>query len=119
MLKRLIATATALIALASFGSVADAATKSKLYLSFQAGTPNLFVAELVSNKEACADGRKVTIYKVQTGKDKRVGADRSFAGKGDSYVAIIKSASADPGKYYAKVKGTDDCEAAKSKKLTI
>lgn len=124
MPKRLIVGATVLFAVATLGQTAHAGSqaKTKLLVSYQAGstgTADLFVVELQSSKTACTDGRKVTIYKAQPGKDKRIGAERSFAGKGDSYVAIIESNATKPGKYYASAKETSACEAAKSKKTTV
>jgi hypothetical protein len=124
LFKRLLALTTVFVAFTAFGQAADAGSQAstKLLTSFQAGsteTPDLFVVELQSTDADCIDGRKVTVYKLESGKDKKVGADKSFAGKGDSYVAIIESNATAPGKYYASVKETGGCKAAKSKKITI
>jgi hypothetical protein len=112
------------IALTGFAQTAAAGNQAstKLFTSFQAGsttTPDLFVVELQSKDTHCMDGRRVTVYKAESGNDRKIGAARSFAGKGDSYVAVIKSTATEPGKYYASVKETNQCDAAKSKKTTV
>ena len=122
---RLIAAATVVVAVTAGGQAAYAGggpAKTKLTTSFQAGavgSQDLFVVEVQSKDTDCADGRKVTIYKVESGKDRKIGADKSFAGKGDSYVAIIESLGTTTGKYYASVKETNACQGAKSKKTTV
>jgi hypothetical protein len=122
--KRLIAVATVVTALTAGGQTAHAGgpVKTKLITSFQAGSvgsQDLFVVEVQSKDADCADGRKVTVYEVRQGKDRKVGADKSFAGKGDTYVAVIDSLGTPPGKYYASVKDTNACKGAKSKTVTV
>jgi hypothetical protein len=115
---------TVFVAVSVVGQTAYAGgqAKTKLFTSFQAGStevPDLFVVEVQSKDTDCSDGRKVTVYKAESGKDHKIGAEKSFAGKGDTYVAVIESQGTKPGKYYASVKETSHCKAAKSDKITI
>ncbi len=69
-----------------------------------------------ASKLSCQNGRKVTIYRKENGKDTKVGTEKTFSGKGDSEgVFIVPDSSPSEGTYYAKVKEKGNCDADKSK----
>lgn len=73
-----------------------------------------FDGQVKSNKEdKCANGRKVTVFKVKPGKDKKVGSDVAQA-DGDGYMWFVVDETAS-GKHYAKAGRVDGCESDKSK----
>ena len=115
-MKRITVIATlAALCVAVYVPVAHA---SHLDVFIDAGTAEQFVGH-VEGKESCLEDRKVTLYFVKQGHDKKIGADKTFAGKGDTWAWIVKTSNDDlaDGKYYAKVKASGDCPGGKSKKL--
>jgi hypothetical protein len=94
-----------------------AAMGSSFKVFIDSGSEDQFVGH-VEGKESCLDKRKVTLYFARQGKDKKIGAAKTFEGKGDTSAFIIKTSNDNlsDGKYYAKVKATDECSGGKSKK---
>src|SRR3712207_5392663 len=102
LLTGVLAAAVAALALAS-ATVAGDAPKDKITISAQEGGFSGFV---ISSRERCQNGRKVTLYKRKPGKrsprrDKKVGSDIATP-NGDGAQWRIEITS--PGKYYAYAK---------------
>ena len=71
----------------------------------------------VFGKKACAKGRRVFIFRVRPGKDKKLGSTRSRKSTGTEnfYPFSYSEPGVAPfGGYYAKVKPTDTCKGARS-----
>ncbi len=118
MLKRIIL-ATVLCTLLVAGAASAHGHKAKVKLEVSAYQPTtngngIFIGSVDSKKKSCADGVNVTLYLRKSGKDKKIGAKKSFAGKGEGYSFIIKSKKTKEGNYYATTKGTSKCMPAKS-----
>jgi len=72
-----------------------------------------------SNKPAkCAKNRKVVVFKVRPGKDKRIASDTASK-NGNRYTWSIGNPGLKPGRYYAKAPATPKCKGAKSKVLRV
>jgi len=68
-------------------------------------------------KKACAKGRRVFIFRVREGKDKKLGSTRSRKSTrtNNFYPFSYSEPGAAPsGDFYAKVKPTDACKGARS-----
>src|SRR5688572_10225987 len=71
----------------------------------------------VFGRKACAKRRRVFIFRVRPGKDAKVGSTRSRkSNRTDNFYPFSYSepGAAPFGEYYAKVKPTDTCKAARS-----
>jgi hypothetical protein len=99
------------------GALATVAQAAQFKVFIDSGTDIQFVGH-VEGKSNCLEGRKVTLYFSRQGKDKKIGSDKTFEGKGDTIAWIVKTSNDNlaDGKYYAKVKETGDCPGGKSKK---
>ena len=76
--------------------------------------------EVSSSKVSCMKDRKVTAYRVQPGKDKRLGAERTF--KNPSVAQYLWRVEVDHlpvGKYYGVAKETRKCRGDKSEKFKL
>ena len=68
-------------------------------------------------KKACAKGRRVFIFRVREGKDKKLGSTRSRKStRTENFYPFSYSepGAAPSGEFYAKVKPTDTCKGARS-----
>ncbi len=76
--------------------------------------------DIISPRKACKNRRLVLIFRVRPGADAKVGSTRSFKGMVDNgyYWTFFKVGAAQRGRYYAKVKPTDQCEGDRSGTLT-
>jgi len=115
--KRNLFLIVAAIAAAAMAPSSAQATKSKVVIGYHSGGPGgSWVGEVKASKLSCQNGRKVTIYRKENGKDTKVGTEKTFSGKGDSEgVFVVPDSSPTEGKYYAKVKEKGNCDADKSK----
>jgi len=71
----------------------------------------------VFGKKACAKGRRVLIFRVRSGKDKKLGSTKSRKStRTENFYPFSYSEPgvAPFGEYYAKVKPTDTCKGARS-----
>ena len=83
-------------------------------------TGSNWIGQVKSSKSSCENGRKVTIYRVEDGKDTKIGKDKTQSGKGDTEgVFFVTHQAAPAGKYYAKVEPKSDCDGDKSKVFEI
>ncbi|HEY8466087.1 MAG TPA: hypothetical protein VIL04_04720 [Solirubrobacterales bacterium] len=72
-----------------------------------------------SNKPVkCAKNRKVVVFRVRPGKDKRIASDTASK-NGNRYQWSIGNPGLSPGRYYAKAPATPNCKGAKSKILRV
>ncbi|UJA20859.1 hypothetical protein HJD18_11980 [Thermoleophilia bacterium SCSIO 60948] len=112
MRKLLVIALAALTALLIVSPSALAAGSTKV--TIQAQTSGFF-GQVKSNKEQkCANGRKVKLFKVKSGKDKKIGSDIAQA-NGDGYMWSIGASGG--GDYYAKAGRVDGCDPGKSKTI--
>jgi hypothetical protein len=97
--------AVALVALGMSG-MASAKGKANTKLTIQGGG-GLVQGEVKSpNENACADGRKVLIFRVKDGNSEKVASDRATQ-DGDRYQW---AKGFDGGRYFAKVKENSQCK---------
>lgn len=113
MRKLLVLALAALTAFIIVTPSAMAAGTTKV--TIQAQTSGFF-GEVKSNKDKCANGRKVRLFKVKSGKDKKVGSDIAQP-NGDGFMWSIGANQ--PGDYYAKAGKADGCEPGKSKTIPL
>jgi hypothetical protein len=101
--------------------------KAKLTIKYKNDPPAVgFGGKVKVGSDAeltCALNRLVTIYRVASGHDPKVGSTNAGGG-GDWFLSTYDPVEPTPaGKYYAKVKktkvGPTTCAAAKSKKVTV
>ncbi len=113
---KLLATALAL-ATAGFAALAGPASAAKTKTTVSIQTEQDGVSGFVrSGKTSCHAGRKVTIYRKVRGPDKRSGSDIAQPNQdGSQYKVSLTRA----GKYYAVVKATSKCKAARSKLVSF
>ena len=92
------------------------------------GTEELYFAGLVkSPKLSCREDRKVTLYRAEPGKDKRIGADRSVyidqvtgpGMEGKEWVWRVEVRHPQVGTYYGAATETGSCGGDKSKKYKL
>ncbi|MGE5236540.1 MAG: hypothetical protein ACM3O7_09340 [Acidobacteriota bacterium] len=110
-----LAAATALIAASSGGAALAAKTyDTTISISYSRGS-GAFAGDVGSKHHACVTGRKVTVYRQQSGKDSAVGSDRSSANGSWKVNPPGKVAAGD---YYAKTAsvqlGAKVCRGARS-----
>ncbi len=86
-------------------------TKVVISLKFPA-----FHGSLKSGDDGCLGGRKVTLYRVHSGKTKKLGTDTSSGG-GKWQVLVGKHLSS--GEYFATVAKKGECRGGRSQKLSI
>jgi hypothetical protein len=112
-----LAVITTLTAFAAAVAV-PAARGSNFNVFIDYGGADQFVGH-VEGKSSCLEDRKVTLYFVQQGRDKKIGAAKTFEGKGETTAWIVKTKNDNlsDGKYYAKVNDTGNCPGDKSKKF--
>ena len=86
---------------------------------FLASGQTHWAGDIMSKRKACKDRRRVLIFRVRPGADERVGSTRSFKGMADNgyYWTYFEQGAARRGRYYAKVKPTDQCEGDRSATL--
>ena len=95
----------AAVALGPMGSALGQG-KANTKLTIQGGG-GLVQGEVKSpNENACADGRKVLIYKVKNGNSQKVGSDTATENGGRYQWAK----AFEGGRYFAKVKETSQCK---------
>jgi hypothetical protein len=106
-------TTTAVIALGALGlsGMADAKGKANTQVTIQGGGGLVQGLVKSPNENACADNRKVLIYKVQNGEAEKAGSDRATQ-DGTEYQW---AKAFEGGKYFAKVKETSQCQADTTK----
>ena len=117
----------AIVVLAGLVAAPAAAAKTKTNVEvLAAGTSGhipLYIGGVVqSSKLYCKDERKVTLYRAQSGKDKRLGAERTEPGEGSlsgQWIWQIEVPTPRVGKYYGAVKKTGKCRGDKSKKFKL
>ena len=101
----------------SAASAADKArTNVKLDSVVLGGGQTSWGGPISSPKKACKNKRRVLIFRVQPGKDAKLGATKSYKGisaKG-YFWSFSQQGAAPTGQYYAKVKPTDNCKGDKS-----
>jgi len=102
----------AVTAIALSGGTADGATRAASTVTIKAEGTDLSGTVSSPNPSACANGRKVIVYKqVGTrggGDDTKLASDTSEK-QGDQYVWSTGNTGV-PGHFYAKVKRTPDCK---------
>jgi hypothetical protein len=102
------------------GALAPAAAQAgNTNLTISWNGVNAFSGQSKSQKSKCVNGRKVSLYRKQPGKDKRIGKATTAPGKGDSEGVWIIGHEDPVGTYYAKVKRNKNkgCDADKSKEI--
>jgi len=103
--------AAAILALGLASGQAGARGQANTKLTIQGGG-GLVEGEVKSpNENACADGRKVLIFKVKNGDSERVASDIATQ-NGDRYQW---ARAFDGGRYFAKVKPNDQCKGDTTK----
>jgi hypothetical protein len=116
-MKRVMIAAIACVAcVALVPSAATAGDKTETKVSIGDYVPDMsyWYGYVKSDKKACKDDRKVTLYRKQEGSDEKIGSDRSEPGKLSSYTWEVEQ-SPSGGDYYAKTDATDKCGGDKSK----
>jgi hypothetical protein len=117
----------AIVVLAGLVAAPAAAAKTKTNVEvLAAGTsgaePLYFQGLVNSSKLSCKKERKVTLYRAQSGKDKRLGAERTIPGESlqsGKWVWQIEVPTPRVGNYYGAVKKTGSCRGDKSKKFKL
>lgn len=70
----------------------------------------------IESKRKCANGRKVVVFRVQPGKNERIGATNANGSVG---AWSVQHPDTPDGTYYAKAPPTSECQGDKSGKLSI
>lgn len=134
MRKGLVGIAMLAIGLGAMAGPASAKPKStKLTIDYQYG--NLargplefesFFGDVTSKKDSCTVDRKVTVFRKKSGKDQKIGSDKSTPdpelGGGDWFVDLADSEPGPitkNGNYYASTPKTNGCKAAVSKTIKV
>ena len=119
MRKRIAFTAALVVAGAAL--VPSQAQAAKTNLTIQFNDSNTFFGQAKSSKDSCENGRTVTLYLKQDGKDEKVGTDKTGPGKGDTEGVWVISSEilVAGGHYYAKVKPKGECDGDKSKIIVV
>jgi hypothetical protein len=109
--------ATGLVALSGAVAVtqAEAANKADTQVTIQGGEGEYFGYVKSSNKQQCANNRKVKVYKMlgsspSPSSDKKIGSDTSSP-NGDGYMWNAGNTGYKKGKFYAKAGATDYCKS--------
>jgi hypothetical protein len=115
MRKRIAYTAALAVAGAALVPAAAQAGNTNLTIVYNGSTT--FYGQSKSHKASCENGRRVTLFLKQDGKDEKVGSDKTGPGKGDSEgVYVINAGIVVVGAtYYAKVEPKGNCDGDKSK----
>ena len=103
----------ACVALPASATARDKTETRVTIQSYEAGSPGLWTGYVKSDKKACKDDRKVTLYRKQEGSDEKIGSDRSSPNKIDKYYWEVQQ-NPSGGDYYAKTEATDKCGGDKS-----
>jgi len=117
-------TLTAVAAIALSGAVAttsvQAAGKAETQVTIQGSDGDYYGYVKSSEKQQCANNRKVTLYKIVGGgapdpsSDKKIGSDTSSP-NGDGYMWNTGNTGYKSGKFYAKAGTTPYCKSDLSK----
>jgi hypothetical protein len=110
-------TGAALLSIAAtigMASSANAASAAKTSVSIKAQQGGFF-GQVKSSNSKCANGRKVTLYRVSGNKSTKAGTDVAQP-NGDGYMWSINVSKS--GKYYAKAAATSGCAAGQSKTIS-
>ena len=110
MTRSIRATAATGLALVAALAIPTFAAGASTDLSIQAQQGGFF-GFLSSPKHQCELNRKVNLYKVRHGADKKIGSDVAQPNGPDSQWSVNTNKS---GKFYAKVRATDTCGKAVS-----
>ncbi|MFN8160749.1 MAG: hypothetical protein U0R52_06865 [Solirubrobacterales bacterium] len=100
------------------GASGSRAATTVLVSTYNADNPPFFIGEVRSPRKACARQRKVTLYGVRPGPDKRYGSAKTIFGEG-TWAWIIKAREAGPGFYYAKAEPTAACRGDRSPNFRV
>ena len=113
--------ATAVIAISGvFAAGASAADRTPTKVTIKAEGGDFYGYVKSDDPANCADGRKVTLYKIKGGgspdpsSDKKIGMDTASA-NGPRYMWSTGNTGQQSGKFYARVKRTDECRGDLSK----
>jgi hypothetical protein len=112
------ALAVASLGIASVPAGADEASvaaKSGTRVSIQKEQAG-FSGFVRSSRDSCESGRKVTLYRKSGNSTKRAGSDTAQPNQDAAQWSISVRKN---GKYYAAVKATKQCKAARSRTLSI
>ena len=107
----------------AFAPAASAAGKAETTVTidsvFLASGQTHWAGDIESTRKDCKDDRTVLIFRKRSGADDKIGKTKSFKGMSDSnyYWTYFEEGAAKQGKYYAKVKATDNCEGDRSTTL--
>lgn len=115
-LHAMVAIGVAALALALVPS-AGAGGKASTKVSIK-GPGEVFGFVKSDKPNRCAKNRKIVVFRVRPGKDKRVGSDTASR-SGKRYMWSIGNPGLSAGRYYAKARATQKCKGAKSKILRV
>jgi hypothetical protein len=105
------------LAVPAVASAATAKTTLTYDGAFLGNGQSFWSGKIKSANRACALNRRVTVYMVKPGADKKIGSTKSVQrldGAGFNWDLALTLA-VKPGRYYAMVKASPKCTAAKSK----
>lgn len=119
--KRIAAAIVVAAAVTAAPAEGKTATKLTIDSAFYASGQTHWAGDIFSAKKACKDDRKISVFRVRSGDDQKVGTTRSFKGEVDNnyYWTHYVDGAAPRGKYYAKAPATKSCEGAKSGKIEL
>ena len=113
--------ATAVIAISGvFATGASAAERTPTKVTIKAEGGDFYGYVKSEDPASCADGRKVILYKLKGGgspdpsTDEKIGMDTASA-NGPKYMWSTGNTGQQNGKFYARVKRTEDCGGDLSK----
>jgi hypothetical protein len=115
----------AMVIAMAFVPAASASGKANTRLTFDSivVTPSetIWAGDIFSPRTACKNQRKVLIFRVRDGADRKMGSTRSYKGTDQPgyYWVYGEEGLAPRGKYYAKVKPTDRCQRDRSETLRL
>ena len=122
-MKRVIlfGTALAVMLVPSASAGGEAGTRVTLDNIEVTPTGTIWTGDIFSPEKKCKNERRVLVYRVRDGADQKRGSTLSYKGSDQpGYFWSYDEEGIPPsGKYYAKVRATDDCEKDRSPKFAL
>jgi hypothetical protein len=118
-----LAVAAAVSGLSTSSSAASSLASSKVTIGFQGNDPRYLYGSVTSPSDGCEDLRKVVIFKQRGerggGDDIRFGSSSAFKEEGQTAWWSHDVSASTAGRFYAKVRRTDQCERDSSATIRV
>lgn len=115
--------AAAVSGLGTYSSAASSLASSRVTIGFQGNGPRYLYGTVTSTSDGCEDLRKVVIFKQRGerggGDDIRFGSSSAFKEEGQTAWWSHDVSASTAGRFYAKVRRTDQCERDASATIRV